>query len=145
MKISSKGRYALRLMIDIAQHGNGEWISIKDVSARQGISIKYLEQIVTGLVKSGMLQSSRGPQGGYRLAQSTEKYTAGQILRVIEGPLAPVACMENESNRCDRYSICPTIGFWEGMGRVINEYADSVTLDDLAKSERPEDCFDFTI
>jgi len=139
MKISSKGRYALRMMIDLALNNNGEWISIKDVSERQGISVKYLEQIVTNLTRSGLLLSSRGPQGGYMLAKAPEQYTAGQILRVIEGKLAPVACLEGDTNICERRGICPTIHFWEGLYEVVNNYVDSVTLQDLANSSRHED------
>jgi len=135
MKISSKGRYALRMMIDIAQHDNSEWISIKDISEHQGISIKYLEQIVTNLTKSGLLISSRGPQGGYMLSRVPEKYTAGQILRAIEGNLAPVACLETDINKCERRSSCPTIDFWQGFYDVINNYMDSVTLQDLVNSQ----------
>jgi len=145
MKISSKGRYALRMMIDIAQHNIGEWISIKDISERQGISIKYLEQIVTNLTKSGLLISSRGPQGGYMLAKSPDKYTAGQIIRVIEGNLAPVACLETETNLCERHSICPTVKLWEGLYHVINQYMDSVTLQDLINSCRTNNGNDYSI
>ncbi|MDD4688450.1 MAG: Rrf2 family transcriptional regulator [Eubacteriales bacterium] len=145
MKISSKGRYALRMMIGIAQHNAGEWTSIKDISERQGISIKYLEQIVTNLTKSGLLISSRGPKGGYKLAKSPDKYTAGEILRVIEGNLAPVACLENDSNQCERRSICPTIDFWEGLYTVINNYVDSVTLQDLATSGCIDEGCDYSI
>jgi len=145
MKISSKGRYALRMMIDIAQHNTGEWISIKDISERQGISIKYLEQIVTNLTKSGLLVSSRGPQGGYMLAKASDKYTVGQILRVIEGNLAPVACLETDVNQCERRSICPTIGFWEGFYNVINNYVDSVTLQDIANSQSFNEGCDYSI
>jgi len=138
MKISSKGRYALRMMIDIARQDTGEWISIKDISERQGISVKYLEQIVTNLNKSGLLKSSRGPQGGYMLAKPSEDYTVGQILRVIEGNFAPVACLETETNLCERRSICPTLQFWEGLYDVINHYVDSVTLKDLAESKNTD-------
>lgn len=145
MKISSKGRYALRMMIDIAQHNTGEWITIKDISERQGISVKYLEQIVTNLTKTGLLLSSRGPQGGYMLAKAPDKYTVGQILRVIEGNLAPVACLDNEVNQCERRSICPTIHFWEGLYDVINKYVDSVTLQDLATAYCADDGYDFSI
>lgn len=145
MKISSKGRYALRMMIDIAEHNNGEWISIKDISERQGISIKYLEQIVTNLTKSGLLRSSRGPQGGYMLAKSPEQYTVGQIIRTIEGNLAPVACLENDVNLCERQDSCPTISFWKGLYDVINNYVDSVTLQDLLQSNQTDGCWDFSI
>lgn len=145
MKISTKGRYALRMMIDIALHNTGEWISIKDISERQSISVKYLEQIVTSLTKSGLLVSSRGPQGGYRLTKSPDKYTAGEILRAIEGNLAPIACLETGENQCERRGICPTISFWEGLHNAINNYVDSVTLQDLVNSQCLTKGYDFSI
>lgn len=132
MKISSRGRYALRLMIDIAQNSKGEWISLKEISKRQGISVKYLEQIVTYLTKSGLLLSSRGAQGGYMLSKSPDGYTVGQILRTIEGDLTPVACLDSKINQCERFANCPTVGFWEGLYTVIENYIDSVTLEALA-------------
>lgn len=131
MKISTKGRYALRMMIDIAKHSQGQWVPIKEISERQGISVKYLEQIVTSLTKSGLLRSFRGSGGGYMLTRSPEQYTAGQILRTIEGKLAPVACLEDEENLCERKDRCLTLNFWQGLYQVINTYADSVTLLDL--------------
>ncbi len=133
MKISSKGRYALRLMIDLAQHSDEGFISLKDISNRQNISVKYLEQIVTGLSKNGLLRSSRGPQGGYKLSYPPEEYKVGEILRTIEGKLVPVACLENEPNQCCRKDSCATIHFWEGLYSCINEYVDSYTLADLLK------------
>ncbi len=145
MRVSSKGRYALRMMIDIAENHTKTWISIKDISKRQGISVKYLEQIVTNLCKSGMLKSSRGPQGGYMLAKAPDQYTAGQILRVMEGSLAPVVCLEDEENQCDRKSICPTIDFWKGLDKVIGDYVDSVTLQDLCDSSAADDGWGFSI
>ena len=102
MKISSKGRYALRLMLDIAQHDNGTPIRIKDISLRQEISDKYLEQIISILNKAGYVRSIRGPQGGYLLTRQPEEYTVGMILRLTEGSLAPVACLESDVNTCDR-------------------------------------------
>lgn len=138
MRISSRGRYALRMMIDITEHDSERWVSIKDISERQGISVKYLEQIVTPLHKSGLLISSRGPQGGYKLARAPETYTAGQILRVIEGSLAPVACLKTEKNHCGRQNICPTIDFWIGLYAVIDQYVDSVTLRDLVSAPHAE-------
>ncbi|HCA29467.1 MAG TPA: Rrf2 family transcriptional regulator [Ruminococcaceae bacterium] len=131
MKISSRGRYGLRMMVEIARHNPGDWVSIKDISIHQGVSVKYLEQIVTGLTKSGLLLSYRGSQGGYTLAKSPEQYTAGEILRAIEGNLAPVACLDSKTNHCDRRDICPTIHFWVGLHEVINKYVDSTTLKDL--------------
>lgn len=143
MKISAKGRYALRLMIDLAQHENGEWIALKDISQRQGISVKYLEQIVSGLSRAGLLRSSRGASGGYQLTRPAAQYTAGEIIRALEGSLAPVACLEQEPNRCTRREICPTIRLWEGLYDVVNQYLDSYTLADIAQAEIPG--YDFSI
>ena len=145
MKISTRGRYALRMMVEIARRNSGEWISIKDISERQGISVKYLEQIVTNLTRSGLLLSSRGPQGGYMLAKAPSQYTAGEILRAIEGDLTPVACLESNAKPCERRGICPTIRFWEGLHKVINDYVDSVTLQDLADTYKDRDELDLII
>lgn len=132
MKVSTKGRYALRLMVDLGVHGGEDkYISLKDISARQNISIKYLEQIVTPLHRAGLVRSIRGAQGGYRLSRDPERYTAGEILRAIEGSFAPIACLESDVNECERYKVCPTVGFWEGMYKVISEYVDSVSLKQL--------------
>ena len=131
MKFSTKSRYALRLMIDIAQHQ--QKVSLKEIRERQSISLKYLEQIVNPLVKAGLLCSERGSRGGYTLARSTKDYSIGEIIRIFEGNLMPIPCTEVSPNRCARYSICPTVGFWEGLGKVINDYVDNVTLDDLCK------------
>ena len=144
MKISTKGRYALRMMVDLAVHSHGEWISLKEISERQNISIKYLEQIVSNLMRSGLLLSSRGPQGGYMLARKPEDYTVGEMLREIEGRLVPVACMESDPNHCLRYKQCPTIKFWEGLYKVVTDYVNSVTLADLARQANP-DVIDYTI
>lgn len=131
MKISTKGRYALRVMLDLALHDTGEFISLKDVSARQGITVKYLEQIMTVLTRAGYVRSQRGNNGGYRLAKDPAEYTAGDILRVMEGSLAPVACLEDVPNQCTRAQTCPTLPFWEGLADAINAYVDSVTLQNL--------------
>ncbi|MCL2097126.1 MAG: Rrf2 family transcriptional regulator [Oscillospiraceae bacterium] len=132
MKISTKGRYALRMMIDIAENNGGiRSVPVKDISERQGISLKYLEQIVTNLKRAGLLRSERGAGGGYILAKNPEEYTAGEILRAIEGRLAPVACLEDDINRCGRKRDCRTLGFWTGLYKVIDDYADSVTLMDF--------------
>jgi Rrf2 family protein len=145
MKISAKGRYALRLMIDLAEHNNGEYIPLKEISRRQEISVKYLEQIVVILGKAGYLRSTRGPQGGYMLARDPKQYTAGDILRVIEGKLAPVACLEDENNQCPRQETCSTLKFWEGLYHTINQYVDSVTLQDLAEEHMKSGAWDFII
>ncbi|MDR1569300.1 MAG: Rrf2 family transcriptional regulator [Oscillospiraceae bacterium] len=146
MKISTKGRYALRMMIDLAQHAQStEWIPLKDVSLRQDISIKYLEQIVQRLCSAGMLKSLRGPSGGYQLSKPASSYTAGEILRTIEGSLAPVACLEGAVNVCPRASYCPSIGFYEGLRDVIDNYVNGITLQELADQSRPSDTYEYFI
>lgn len=131
MKISTKGRYALRMMLDIAAQGEGAVVPLKDISARQGISVKYQEQIVLLLSKSGFLKSVRGPKGGYRLTRSPEEYSVGSILRVTEGTLAPVACLDDTENQCNRCNQCETLEFWEGLDQIINNYVNQFTLADL--------------
>lgn len=133
--ISTKGRYALRLMIDIAAYSNGLPITLKDISKRQDISIKYLEQVVSMLVKRGFLISVRGNAGGYLLAKKPSEYTAGDIIRCCEGTLAPVACLQTDCNSCPRSDVCSTIEFWNGFYDVVNNYVDSVTLEDLKNRE----------
>ncbi len=134
MKISTKGRYAVRLMLDIAVYGKEKNVSMRDTAERQNISLKYLEQIVSQLAKAGLLRSIRGANGGYMLARSASEYTIGDILRTVEGSLSPVACLDNEINICPRAARCPTVGFWQGLYDVINSYVDGVTLEQLAKS-----------
>ena len=112
MKISTKGRYAVRLMYDLAVHHTGDWIALKDVSRRQGISVKYLEQIAAVLTRAGYLKSVRGAQGGYILTREPKEYTAGEILRLTEGNLAPVECLEAEKNLCPRAEHCTTLRLW---------------------------------
>lgn len=145
MKISTKGRYALRFMLDLAIYGGDEYVSLREVSSRQEISLKYLEQIVSLFNKNGFLKSTRGPQGGYKLANSPEKYTVGDILRVTEGPLAPVPCLEPMENDCPRCVSCGTLSFWTGLYRTINAYVDSVTLADLCKNQQTAGKNDFSI
>ena len=131
MKISTKGRYALRLMLDLAEHRSEGFVALKDIAERQNISKKYLEQIIPMLNTPELLQTNRGFQGGYRLAQSPEKYTVGMILRLTEGSLAPVACLTQQPNVCERAEDCPTLFIWEGLNRVISEYLDGITLQDI--------------
>lgn len=145
MKISTKGRYALRFMLDLADHGDGRYVPLKEISARQGISLKYLEQIVAQFGKLGMLESVRGPQGGYRLARAPREYTIGEILRYAEGDLAPVACLEQAVNTCPRQAECATLPFWQGLYQVINDYVESVTLEDLLEQQRERLGNDFCI
>ena len=134
MKISTKGRYALRMMVDLAEHQNGEYISLKDIAQRQEVSKKYLEQIVTPLARVGLVKSERGSQGGYRLTKAPADYTAGEILRAIEGSVAPIPCLGSETNECPMSDQCFTLPFWAGLDDVINQYIDSVTLEQLAQS-----------
>ena len=134
MKISTKGRYALRLLLDIALQGEGAVVSLKEISGRQGISVKYLEQIVTPLARVGLVKSERGSQGGYRLTKAPADYTAGEILRAIEGSVAPIPCLGSETNECPMSDQCFTLPFWAGLDDVINQYIDSVTLEQLAQS-----------
>ena len=133
MKISTKGRYALRIMLDIAMHDDGKYIPLKDIAKRQNLTVKYLEQIISLLNKAGYLQSLRGNTGGYRLAKNLDEYVVGDILRVTEGDLAPVACLKKCGDFCQREDICNTVSFWRGLDRVINEYVDSYTLKDFLK------------
>ena len=128
MKISTKGRYALRLMIDLAQHDAAGYIPLRDISA------KYLEQIVVQLSRAGFVTSTRGAQGGYQLARHPSEYTVGEILRITEGSLAPVACLEHDPVECARAEDCMTLDFWRGLYDAVNRYVDSVTLEDLVSS-----------
>ncbi|MCI8808826.1 MAG: RrF2 family transcriptional regulator [Oscillibacter sp.] len=131
MRISTKGRYALRLMVDIAAHDSGGFVSLRDAATRQGISLKYLEQIAGTLSRTGLLQSGRGAQGGYRLALAPGDYTVGRILRLTEGNLAPVVCLSDTDNQCERCNECFTQDFWAGLYATVNEYIDQFTLADL--------------
>ncbi len=145
MKISTKGRYALRFMLDLALYGEGRYLPLKEVSARQEISLKYLEQIVAQFGKAGLLESVRGPQGGYRLAKAPKDYTVGEILRCSEGSLAPIACLEHQVNTCPRQAVCGTLSFWKGLQKVVDEYVDSVTLADLAEEQKEAGANNFCI
>lgn len=131
MKISTKGRYALRTMVDLAQHSGQGLVPLKDIAARQEISQKYLEQIVTQMSKAGFLQGVRGPQGGYRLAREPREYNMAEILQTIEGSLAPVSCLETDVNQCQRCAACATVDMWAGLYRTVTDYLSGVTLQDL--------------
>lgn len=137
MKISTKGRYALRLMLDIALNDkDGELVRIKDIASRQEISDKYLEQIVSSLNKAGFVKSIRGPQGGYRLTKEPKEYTVGMILRLIEGNLAPVACLEDDDNECVRQGECVTLIIWKKLDKAIKGVVDTITLADLVEWQK---------
>lgn len=134
MKISTKGRYALRMLLDLAEHKDRGYISLRDISERQNISKKYLEQIVGILNQTGILRTNRGYQGGYMLAAPPDKYTVGQILRITEGNLCPVACLEADPNECERSGFCKTLPVWQGLDKLVNEYLDGITLQDILDS-----------
>lgn len=135
MKISTKGRYALRVMIDLAQQNPEEYTSLKDIAKRQQISNKYLEMIVALLSKGGLLISLRGKSGGYRLAKSPTEYTVWDIITLTEGSLAPVSCIEATPNQCELSSVCKTLPMWQELYRKIKEYLQSVTLQDLLDNQ----------
>ena len=144
MKISTKGRYALRMLTELAVRQNEGFISLKEIAARQDISKKYLEQIVPLFYQSGILTASRGAQGGYRLAKDPSAYTVGEILRITEGSLEPVDCVADAS-LCPRAGICSTRFVWEGLHRVVTEYLDSITLQDLADRATQQNDFSYVI
>ena len=135
MKISTKGRYALRMLIDLAEHGSGRFVSLKEISDRQNISKKYLEQIIQIFNKTDVLRANRGAQGGYMLARSPEKYTVGEILRLTEGSLSPVDCVDQD----------PTLPVWRGLAKVVNEYLDGITLQDLVDQHKERGAYDYMI
>lgn len=135
MIVSTKGRYALRVMIDLAQQQPGQYVPLKEVAQRQGISMKYLEAIIAALVRAGFVAGQRGKGGGYRLTRAPQSYTAASILELTEKTLAPVACMEKGAQPCLRAADCPTRALWHGLDDLIQGYLTGVTLADLA--ERP--------
>jgi len=138
MTISSRGRYALRMMIDIAENCGGGYVPVKEIAKRQAISVKYLEQIVSQLTKAGLLRSGRGSLGGYTLTKEPHEYTAGEILRVAEGSLAPVACLADDQFACNRRDFCQTLPFWKGLEKNIEDYLNSVNLKSLMREKEKE-------
>ena len=135
MMVSTRGRYALRVMIDLAEHSDGGFIAMKEVAQRQEISLKYLERILPLLVEAGLVEGLRGKGGGYRLTREPDEYPLGEILRKTEGDLAPVACLECGANPCSRTAECRTLPMWKELDAIINNYLDSKTLADLVKEE----------
>ena len=123
-------------MLDLALNSNDTFVSLKDISARQEISVKYLEQIVMQLTRAGLLKSSRGPLGGYKLSRPPSEYTPGDVIRGVEGSLAVVTCLDGTPNPCHRAGYCTTVHFWAGLNNVLNEYVDSTTLEELADAYR---------
>lgn len=139
MKISTKGRYALRLMLDLAIYGNGEPVSLKDVAGRQKISDKYLEQIVTPLSRAGLVRSVRGAGGGYLLTRLPGEYTVGDILRPLEGDLAPVECA-TDAQFCHRCEECVTVALWQEIHKAVSQVVDNTTLADLVERQKQMGC-----
>ena len=136
MNVTSKGRYALRVMIDLAQHTDDGFISLKTIADRQNISMKYLEMIVGSLKKAELVDSTRGKDGGYMLNRAPQEYTVGEILRCIEDNLAPVACIKAGSITCDHAGECMTVPMWKELDDITNAYLDTVTLGDLLTGEK---------
>lgn len=139
MMISTRGRYALRVMIDLAERQTDSFVPLKSIAQRQGISEKYLESIVKNLVQGGFLEGLRGKGGGYRLVREPESYTVGSILRLMEGSLAPVACLEQRAQPCGRESACRTLPMWRKLYELVNDYFDGITLADLIVSSQAGD------
>ncbi|HHU22039.1 MAG TPA: RrF2 family transcriptional regulator [Clostridiales bacterium] len=139
MLVSTRGRYALRVMIDLAEHQGEGYIPLKEIAERQEISEKYLENILKILVRNKVLIGLRGKGGGYRLAKSPDLYTVGSILRMTEGSLAPVACLAEDAERCSRMASCPTLPMWTKLDKMITEFFDSITIADLMSSSLPGD------
>lgn len=135
MTVSTRGRYALRMMVDLAQNQGEGYVALKDIAERQNISKKYLEQIIPILNRAELLRTIRGNQGGYRLAKQPSAYTVGEILRATEGSLAPVQCLESKPNACLRCNECATLYVWEGLDKTINDYLDSITLQDILERQ----------
>jgi len=137
MLVSTKGRYALRIMIDLAQHNDGEYVVLMDIARRQNISEKYLEGIVASLSRLGLLQTQRGRGGGYRLSRPPEEYSVGDIIRSAEGHIAPVSCLKTEEIDCPNADGCITLPMWRELDRRIDRFLDSVTLADLLNGTIP--------
>lgn len=134
MLVSTKGRYALRVMIELAGHEKGEYVPLNTIATAQDISEKYLESIIVVLSKAGLLDGLRGKGGGYRLNRSAKDYSVGEILRLTEGTLAPVACLEGKENNCERKENCKTLPMWEKLNSLICTYLDGISIEELSKN-----------
>ncbi|NLM20782.1 MAG: Rrf2 family transcriptional regulator [Peptococcaceae bacterium] len=134
MRISTKGRYALRVLVDLAEHQADDFVPLKVIATRQQISEKYLESILKVLVRNKILTGRRGKGGGYRLTKPPEQYTVGSILRLTEGDLAPVACLDQGADNCPRTANCRTLPMWRKLDELVNNYLDSITIADLMES-----------
>ncbi len=136
MNVTSKGRYALRIMIDLAQHRDKGYVSLKTISERTQLSMKYLEMIVGYLKKAELVDSTRGKEGGYKLNKTPAEYSIGEILRCIEDNLAPVACIKEGEIQCDRSGACLTVPMWKELDDITNAYLDTVSLEDLLTGDK---------
>jgi Rrf2 family protein len=136
MMISTRGRYALRAMIDLAEHDNGKYIPLKDIAERQEISEKYLESILRSLTKAGFLDGLRGKGGGFKLTKPPESYTLGSIIKVTDGTLAPVACLECKPNKCPRAAKCRTLPMWKKLYALVDDFFDGITVADLCNKKK---------
>lgn len=135
MLVSTRGRYAIRVMIDLAEHRHGNFIPMKEIADRQEVSLKYMTKIMQALTKSGLLEGQHGKGGGYKLNREPADYRVGDILRLTEGTLAPVACLDETDCRCDRSAECRTRPMWNELDRIINEYLDGITIADLMEED----------
>ena len=136
MMVSTKGRYALTVMVDLARYGGDGFVSLADIAEREKLSMKYLESIISILNKGGMLTSLRGKNGGYKLARSPEEYSINEILLLTEGTLAPVNCIMQDGVQCEKAATCSTLPLWAGLDKVIEQYLSKITLDDIIKGNR---------
>lgn len=146
MKISTRGRYAVRVMLDLAANQTGEYSKVKEIAARQDISEKYLEQIISILNKAGFVKSIRGAKGGYRIGKEPSHFTVGMILRLTEGSLSPVACLDDAINECERCDTCETLSVWKELDQAISNVVDKTTIADLlVKQQERESIGDYSI
>ena len=145
MKISTKGRYALQMLLDLAENKNDGFIALKEIAKRQKISKQYLEQIIAIINNSKLLRANRGKLGGYMLAKEPSEITVGHILRVTEGNLSATACLEGDVNRCEMAGSCKTLYIWKELNKVITDYLDSVTLQDILNNYQNQDFYDYVI
>lgn len=135
--ISTKGRYSIRILLDLAEHGTGDYLPMKDVAERQGISLKYVERILPSLKEGGLIDSLHGKGGGYRLTREPDQYTLWEILRITEGDMAPVACLKSGADVCERAAECRTLNVWENYYNLTRDYFSGITLADLMEEELP--------
>ncbi len=145
MRVSTKGRYALRMLVDLAEHKNDGFIALKDIAKRQNISKKYLEQIVSVFNKTSILKTNRGFQGGYKLAVPPEKCTVGEIIRLTEGTLSPLACIDGDEVNCERSGECSTLFVWQGLKDVVTDYLEGITLQDIVDKKHENYANDYVI